>query len=172
MKKIMMTTVLLLTVVMGLQAQSLIGTWKTVSETDEDGDNYTWIFTFTQSNSLDMKMSMVSSDPEVGDFEFTMAFPGTYQRNGNALSFNFDTEKATMTIDKVKFTGEIADLIKESPEMEQTIKDLLQKQVDQEIKKNLGSGSPFGKEEVTIKELTVRNLILESGDTVLEFFKQ
>ena len=31
-----MTTVLLLTVVMGLQAQSIVGTWETVIETDDN----------------------------------------------------------------------------------------------------------------------------------------
>lgn len=46
----MMFFALLLMAAMGVQAQSLIGKWKTAPSTEDDGDIVTWTFAFKQNS--------------------------------------------------------------------------------------------------------------------------
>ena len=61
---------------------SLEGTWKTATETDEDGDKSTFFFTFEQGGKLTWRILMAASDNETGNFEMSMIIPGSYVRNG------------------------------------------------------------------------------------------
>jgi len=156
---------------MGLQAQSLLGTWKSEATTDEDGDKTTWAFIFGQGSKFTLKMTLEASDPEIGDLVFGLTIPGTYKKDGNTLTLTVDVKQAEGKMVKTVYKGEMADLIKDSPEMKKTIDEMLQKQVDEEMKKNFANEVPFDG-DLTIKSLTPTKLVLEDGDDEMVFFKQ
>lgn len=162
---------LLLTMAMGMQAQSLLGTWKSNTTTDEDGDKTAWTFIFGQGSKFTLKLTMETSDPEVGDLAFGLTMPGTYKKNGNTLTLTIDAKQAKGKMEKTIYKGEMADLIKDSPEMKKTIDEMLQKQIDEELKKNFKDEAPFDG-DLTIKSLTSTKLVLEDEDETIELFKQ
>ena len=59
MKKVFFLMFLLVS--MGVNAQSLIGTWSTHPETDEEGDKTSWGVVFHQGDKMTMKMTMATS---------------------------------------------------------------------------------------------------------------
>jgi hypothetical protein len=168
MKKKLFMFSLMLFAAMSIQAQSLIGTWKTATEIDEDGDATSWTFTFKKGNLMTLKMTMSSSDEEVGAFEFGLSIPGSYKRTGNSLSLSLDPSKANGKIEKMEFKGEMATLINSSAEMKKTVTDMLQTQVDQELKKNFSDELPFDG-EIIIVSLTSTTLELQADDELLKF---
>lgn len=168
MKKRMLFFALLLMAAVGVQAQSLTGTWKTAPETDEDGDTSTWIFAFKQNSQFTLGMTMSTSDPEVGTFEFSLTMPGTYKRDGNTLTLNVDPKKSEGKISKMEFSSEMEELFKDNPELKKTIMDMMQKQVDQELKKSFQEELPFDG-DLTIQKLTSTTLELTDDDDVIKF---
>ena len=100
-----------------------------------------------------------------------MTIPGTYKKDGNTLTLTVDVKQAEGKMVKTVYKGEMADLIKDSPEMKKTIDEMLQKQVDEEMKKNFANEVPFDG-DLTIKSLTPTKLVLEDGDDEMVFFKQ
>lgn len=159
---------LMLFAAMSIQAQSLIGTWKTGTTIDDDGDATTWIFIFKSNNEFTLKMTMSTSDEEVGTIEFGLTMPGTYKRSGDVISLTVDPNKSQGKIEKMNFTGEMAALVNESAEMKKTVMDMLQKQVDTELKKNFADQLPFDG-DLTITKLTSTTLELLSDDEMLKF---
>lgn len=159
----MMTTVLLLAVVMGLQAQSLVGTWKTATETDKDGDKTTIFITFEQNGSASLKVQLEASDPEVGDFVFSVTIPGTYKYVDKALTLNMDSKKGEGKMEKMVFSKEIKDMLEQQPELKKTLNDMIQKQIDENLKKELADSTPLDG-EVEIAELTSTTLIIVDTD--------
>ena len=116
-------------------------------------------------------MTLETSDPEVGDLAFGLTMPGTYKKNGNTLTLTIDAKQAKGKMEKTIYKGEMADLIKDSPEMKKTIDEMLQKQIDEELKKNFKDEAPFDG-DLTIKSLTSTKLVLEDEDETIELFKQ
>ena len=168
MKKIMMTTVLLLTVVMGLQAQSLIGTWKMPTETDKDGST-TILFIFGQNNKLTLKVQAEVNDPEVGEMGITVNIPGTYSRKDNTLTMKFDSTNAEGKLDKMKLTKEMQAVVDGDPEMKKTFNDLIQAELTKNIKKEFAEGDSSFDGETEIIELSATKLVLDDGDEKMEF---
>ena len=171
MKRTIMMTALLLMAVMGMQAQSLLGTWKSETTTDEDGDKTTWTFVFAQNNKTTMIMTLESSDEEVGDMVFSMNIPGTYKRNGNTLTMNLDAKSAKAKMEKIAYKGELANMVKESPKMKEAIDEMIQNKVDEEMKKGFADETPFDG-EVTINKLTATTLELGDGEDVVVLTRQ
>ena len=95
---------LMLMVAVGMQAQSLNGTWKTtMTEDDQKMDFY---FIFTQS-TLTMKGVVSQFDPEVGTITVSVQVPCTYTRRANNLTVKTNPRQAKLNIDKMNFVGEI-----------------------------------------------------------------
>ena len=176
MKKVLFFMFLLVS--MGANAQSLIGTWSTHPETDEDGDKTSWGLVFHQGNKMTLRMTMASNDDEVGSFEFVMDIPGTYKHDGNTLTINVDPQKTTGKMENMVYKGEIADLIKESPEMKGTIDEMLETQIQKEFTKGFADQASANF-DVTITKLTANSLILkadedfiaESKNGIIEYFR-
>lgn len=158
----------MLVVAMSIQAQSIVGTWKTTPEKDEVGDLTTWQFTFNQGMKATMRMTLETYDPEVGKIVFAMDMPGTYSLSGKTLDVSFDPSKSTAKVEMTEFTGEMAELFNSSPEMKKAILDMLQKQVDTEMKKNFADHSPFDG-AITILKLTATQLELQADDEIMKF---
>ena len=159
-----------LLVSMGANAQSLIGTWSTQPEVDEDGDKTSWGFVFNQGNKMTLKMTMATMDDEVGSFEFVMSLPGTYKRNGNTLTITIDPSKATGKIENMVYKGEMAELIKQSPEIKGSIENVLKTQVQQEVTKGFADQKSVSY-DVSITKLTAKNLTLKGDDDFIAEFK-
>lgn len=168
MKKRVTLLALMLVAVMSISAQSLIGTWKTAPTKDKDGDITSWCFIFGQGTQFTLKMTMETSDKEVGDIVFGLTMPGTYKKSGNSVSIKVDPNKSKGKIEKMNFTGEMATLVNESPEMKKTVMDMLQKQVDTELTKSFADQLPFDGDLEIIK-LTSTQLDLKSDDEVMKF---
>ena len=118
--------------VMSISAQALEGTWKTATETDEDGDKSTFFFTFEQGGKLTWRILMAASDNETGNFEMSMIIPGSYVRNGNRLTLKVIPKKATCKVEHVEFIGEYKQLAKD-PQMKAKVLDMLQDAMSKEI---------------------------------------
>lgn len=153
---------LMLLAVMSISAQSLEGTWKTATETDEDGDKATMFFTFQSGGKLTWRILMAASDKETGNFEMSMIIPGTYVRNGNRLSLRVVPKKATCKVEKVEFLGEYKELAKD-PAMKAKVLDMLQDAMSKEMKKEFAKENPFDG-DVTISKLTATELTLKEDD--------
>ena len=176
MKKVLF--IMFLLVSMGANAQSLIGTWSTHPETDEDGDKTSWGLVFHQGNKMILRMTMASNDDEVGSFEFVMDIPGTYKHNGNTLTINVDPQKTTGKMENMVYKGEMAKLIKESPEMKETFEKMIKNQIEEEITKGFADQAAVSY-DVTITKLTANSLflkgdkdfIVDSNNDFIEFFR-
>ena len=168
MKKIMMTTLLLLAVVMGLQAQSLIGTWKMPTETDKDG-KITIMFVFGQNDKLTLKVQAEVNDPEVGEMGITVNIPGTYSHKGNTLSINLDSKNAESKLDKMKLSKEMQATVDADPELKKTFNDLIKNEVTKNLKKEFAEGDSSLDGETEIIELSATKLVLDDGDEKMEF---
>ena len=176
MKKVLFFMFLLVS--MGVNAQSLIGTWSTHPETDKDGDKTSWGLVFHQGNKMILRMTLATIDDEVGSFEFVMDILGTYKRNGNTLTINIDPQKATGRIENMVYKGEMATLIKESPEMKGTIDEMLETQIQKEFTKGFADQASASF-DVTITKLTANSLflkgdkdfIVDSNKDFIEFFR-
>ena len=160
MKKAMMTIVLLLAVVMGLQAQSLVGTWETTIETEEG--KLTVDVTFEQGNDVIIKARMRIGNGEDGTMLMSVNFPGTYQKDGETLTLNFDSSKGKITIEDAVFPKEVEEMFAEDPEQKETLLKMLQEQVDESLAKEFGDSLPLDG-EMTIVKLTATELVLDDG---------
>lgn len=176
MKKVLFLMFLLVS--MGANAQSLIGTWSTHPETDEDGDKTSWGLVFHQGNKMILRMTMASNDDEVGTFELVTDIPGTYKHDSNTLTINVDPQKATGRIENMVYKGEMADLIKESPEIKKSIEKVIENQVEEKVKKDFADLSAVSY-DLTITKLTANSLflkgdkdfIVDSNNEIIEFFR-
>ncbi|MCR5679753.1 MAG: lipocalin family protein [Prevotella sp.] len=154
---------LMLMAAVGMQAQSLNGTWKTTMT--EDGQKMDFYFIFTQS-TLNMKGVVSMDDPEVGKIVVSVKVPCTYTRNGNKLNVKTNPGQAKLNIDKMEFTPEIAGAIGQSPELKKMIEDQM-KQAMESSKGEIVDGFPSGG-ELSIVTLTSTKLSLrdETGETI------
>ena len=168
MKRLTMMMLLLLAV-MSMQAQSLVGTWVTNTEVDEDGDRFTWYAIFQQDGKAALKMLMWS-DIDMATLDFSFTIPGTYKRNGDQLVMTFDSKNTNFKIEKMKFKPETEKMLNENPgmreELNKQIKPIFD-QIDQDMKKKFANELPFDG-NLTIKMLTTNTLELDlDGETLL-----
>ena len=162
MKRQITLLALMFMAVMSISAQALEGTWKTATETDEDGDKSTIFFTFEQGGKLTWRILMAASDNETGNFEMSMIIPGSYVRNGNRLTLKVIPKKATCKVEHVEFIGEYKQLAKD-PQMKAKVLDMLQDAMSKEMKKEFAKENPFDG-DVTISKLTDTELTLKEDD--------
>lgn len=170
MKRVILMTMLLLTVAMELQAQSLVGTWETVIETD-DNEKVTVDVTFGQGNDVLIKGQLKIGNGEDGTMVMSITIPGTYQLNGQTLTLNFDANKGKITIDEAVFPKEVEDLLADDPEKKGELLKMMQNQVDESLAKEFGDSLPLDG-DMTIVKLTDTELILDDGgDEKVSFTK-
>ena len=155
---------LMLMAAVGMQAQSLIGSWKTVMT--EDGEKMDMYFIFKQS-TFTIKGTISQTDPEVGTFTASLLLPGTYTRSGNTLNLKTNPEQVDFHLDKMDFNDEVTKALNEMPEMKKTINEMVEKSLSEgkaELAKSLAIEG-----EVTIESLTATELILVEDDQRITF---
>lgn len=154
---------LMLMAAVGMQAQSLNGTWKTTMT--EDGQKMDFYFIFTQT-SLNMKGVVNMNDPEVGKISVSVNVPCTYTRNSSKLTVKTNPSKAKLNIDKIEFNSEIAAVISQSPEVKKLVETQM-KQAMESSKSEIVAGFPQSG-QLTILTLTSTKLTLrdETGETI------
>ena len=160
-KKLIIFSLMLITV-MGMQAQSLIGTWKTVMNDDDD------MYLIFNQSTLILKGVFTQSNPEVGKITVSILVPGTYTRSGNALSIKLKGEQADMNIDKMDLNDNLKKMLEEMPELkttlDQTLEDAMSEGKD-DLVKELSSLEG----ELEIESLTDTMLILSEDNEKLTF---
>lgn len=155
---------LMLMAVVGMQAQSLMGSWKDVTNEDEKEVGVYYIF--NQSTFI-FKSVVTQSDPEVGTIAISVTVPGTYTLSGNALNIKINPEQADVHIDKMEFTDEIKKLLNEMPEMKKTITETMEKTFNEEKAELVKSHAVEG--DMVIESLTATQLILVEDDEKMIF---
>ena len=145
-------------------AQTHIGKWESVPETDQDG-TIVFVFNFINKKDIEVGVSVSMSDEET-DLSFDITTPGTYTIEDSKLFLNIDTPNTKIDIKKLQFKGETADAIKENPDLEKSIRNMVNiavKDQKDEILKELPVDGGF-----VIKELTSTRMVLsENDDTII-----
>lgn len=167
MKKVTLLFVMLLTTLIA-SAQSIVGNWETTLQ-DKD-TSILCLMTFNGNKTMAMKMSTDIVDQDLGTITLAAKVDGTYQKNGETLSLNFDTESITMEIEDLNFKEEVKEMMEANPAIEKQITDML------------GEGLKAGLEEMvksfplngdsTIKEVSNQQLILIEGDEDIVFIRK
>ena len=147
-----------------MQAQSLDGTW--VSKMDDDeGTAIDLYFIFNKPN-LTMKAVVVN---DAGEFTVSFQLPGTYTQTDKKLTINMNKDKVKLNIDKMKFTPEMEKVIKEKPELKDTVQKMMEEGLagmKPEVLKELPQSG-----DLVIKELTSTKLVLDDDGDKMEFTK-
>ena len=150
-----------------MQAQSLDGTW--VSKMDDDeGTAIDLYFIFNKPN-LTMKAVVVVNDNDAGEFTVSFQLPGTYTQTDKKLTINMNKDKVKLNIDKMKFTPEMEKVIKEKPELKDTVQKMMEEALAG-MKPEVLKGLPQSG-DLIIKELTTTRLVLDDDGDKMEFTK-
>lgn len=152
-----------------MQAQSLNGTWLSKMN-DDEGTAIDLYFVFNKPN-LNMKAVVQVDDNEVGEFTVSFELPGTYTQTDKKLTINMNADKVTLNIDKMKFAPEMEKVLKEKPELKDTIRKTIEEglaDMKPQVVKELPQNG-----DLVIKELTDTKLVLvdEDGDEEIQFTK-
>ena len=164
MKKMLMTTALLLTAVMGLQAQSLFGTWAGEHVVNEEaGTQFTIYLTINEGGTGEFSGIGMASIPNAADISFSISFPLTYTRDGNVLNITSEPSKAVAKLDKIEYKGDAIQVVKEKPEVKEEFEKQLNELLTNNLVKEYVNEPPFDG-EMTIIKITDTTLVVNDGD--------
>ena len=159
MKQKFLALTMLLFAAISMQAKSVEGTWKT-SMTEEE-QQIDFFFTFSEGVAS-VKAFITMTSAEVGTCVISFTCPGTYELKGDKLNLSADFKNAELNFDKIDFIPEIANAIKEQPELEEQVKGLL-KLATAGFKEGISEDLPFA-EDLDIVEFTDTKLALRDKD--------
>ncbi len=159
---------LLLMAMVGVQAQSLLGTWKTTMA-DDDGEDMECYITFSAGQKMTMKLIQNMSDDDMGVFELTVTIPGTYTMKDKTISLNMNTQRTDVKFTKMKFNSETEQMFKEMPQLKKLFVEELDKAMEKS-KDELKGDLPLDG-DMTVISLTNTTLKVESGKDVMTFTK-
>ena len=169
-KRILLLMVALMTV-MGISAQSIVGTWADEPEKDESGQTEQVILNIGQK-TFEMNILVDSSDEETGTVIVSVSLPGTYTCKDSQLVVALDTEHADAKIEKMEFTKEIQAVFDEMPEMKTMIDNKMAEMVTglgKSLKEEYGNSITFDIIEQTDAKLTLKE---ENDDEPKTFTRQ
>ena len=137
MKKAVMFLTLLLLTVASVSAQEIFGNWKRTEV--EKGAKFTMFLNFVDETNVRFRAKGEIDEPEVGNITVTFTLKGTYAKKKKVLTFNYDKTSAKVTLDDIKFSGALAEAVKDNSELAKTVKkmaasgldDLKNKMVDE-----------------------------------------
>lgn len=156
--------------VMGISAQSIVGTWADEPEKDESGQTEQVILNIGQK-TFEMNILVDSSDEETGTVIVSVSLPGTYTCKDSQLVVALDTEHADAKIEKMEFTKEIQAVFDEMPEMKTMIDNKMAEMVNglgASLKQQYGNSITFEIIELTDAKLTLK----EQNDDELKTFNR
>lgn len=162
-KKIWMLCVLAV-FALSTSAQSIIGKWASEPQKEDEGI-MTYIFDFQDKKNVELGVECDMSDEDMS-LAFELFAKGTYKHDGNKISFVLDKKDMKFNIKKMKFGGENAELFKDNPELEEGLRKMVMKIVDEE-KENILESLPTNN-EMTIVELTKNTLKVSDEEIVLD----
>ena len=116
-----------------------------------------------------MKAVVVVNDNDAGEFTVSFQLPGTYTQTDKKLTINMNKDKVKLNIDKMKFTPEMEKVIKEKPELKDTVQKMMEEALagmKPEVVKELPQNG-----DLVIKELTATKLVLDDDGDKMEFTK-
>ena len=106
------------------KAQSLIGTWKSITESK--GQEIEVFFTFDES-TFNMRNVFSINEPSLGIITFSISIPGDYTLLDDKLNIKAKSNKIEFKVEDMKFVGEVADKIRKKPELKERIRKILEK---------------------------------------------
>ena len=130
MKKIICMLTVLLCSVLSLSAQdyNLEGRW--VTDLSDANESTSLIFLF-EGNELTQAVYSESTIDEIGLVGIIVATPpAPFKLEGNKLTVSYDASQAEYQVMKTEFNEKIQEAIKQTPSMENTVKELLDKAFD------------------------------------------
>ena len=130
MKKIICMLTVLLCSVLSLSAQdyNLEGRW--VTDLSDENESTSLIFLF-EGNELTQAVYSESTIDEIGLVGIIVATPpAPFKLEGNKLTVSYDASQAEYQVMKTEFNEKIQEAIKQTPSMENTVKELLDKAFD------------------------------------------
>ena len=130
MKKFICMLTVLLSSVMNLSAQTydLEGRW--VTDLSDENESTSLIFLF-EGNELTQAVYSESTIDEIGLIGIIVATPpAPFKLEGNKLTVTYDASQAEYQVMKTEFNEKIQEAIKQTPSMEDTVKELLDKAFD------------------------------------------
>ena len=130
MKKFICMLTVLLCSVLSLSAQdyNLEGRW--VTDLSDENESTSLIFLF-EGNELTQAVYSESTIDEIGLVGIIVATPpAPFKLEGNKLTVSYDASQAEYQVMKTEFNEKIQEAIKQTPSMENTVKDLLDKAFD------------------------------------------
>ena len=130
MKKFICMLTVLLCSVLNLSAQNynLEGRW--VTDLSDENESTSLIFLF-EGNELTQAVYSESTIDEIGLVGIIVATPpAPFKLEGNKLTVSCDASQAEYQVMKTEFNEKIQEAIKQTPSMENTVKELLDKAFD------------------------------------------
>ncbi len=172
MKRTLVLFSLIMCFAMGLSAQSVLGKWRTQQKTKEEG-TLTIEMTFKADKTLLMEMFGSMEEAEEVEMQFHLNIDGTFgEKNGNALPFKLNPDKANIIIDKLNFKGEVAEQMKNNKELETGIRNLIQEKLNESKGEMTKEVPAEGKMIITEMTATTMKVQMdENDDEKLEFVK-
>ena len=158
MKKVFIISMMLFAV-MGISAQSIVGKWKS-ENIKQDGFDGVVTFTFAKGTAFDMLMALhMEQDDMKVDAHLTI--PGTYNLVGDQLTVNLDREKLVFKLDDLSFSGKAAEKIKENPQMEGMVRNIMEQALEANKEKIVDAFPVTGTNTVNITatQLVIDNLV-------------
>lgn len=154
--------VLVLIASMSMQAQSLVGKWKT--QLTENGQKMDCVFTYKENKTFNMKMKVAANDPEVGTIHMSMSTNGKYvhKADSSKLELTMNAKSARLDIDRIEFASRLRTTIGMVPGMEETVRKELNKTLDGRKDELLESIPANGM--MIIEKLTDTELVLKDKD--------
>ena len=171
MKKKILLLMVALMAVMGMSAQSIVGTWADEPEKDESGQTEQIILNIGKK-TFEMVILVDDSDEQTGTVIVSVSLPGTYTCKDNQLIVALDTEHADAKIEKMEFTKEIQAVFDEMPEMKTMIDNKMAEMVTglgKSLKEEYGNSITFDIIEQTDAKLTLKE---ENDDEPKTFTRQ
>lgn len=140
------------------KAQSLIGTWKSITESK--GQEIEVFFTFAES-TFNMRNVFSINEPSLGIITFSISIPGDYTLLDDKLTIKSKANKVELKVDNIEFVGEAAERIRQKPELKEQVMKMLEKEI-KKTKRKFTSGFPENG-DVPIISFTDDQLVLSLG---------
>lgn len=147
-----------LVAVMGISAQSLIGTWS--SKLDKEEVNGTLLLTFNNNSTMKAILSTPVSESEDGtnvSFNVNLFISGAYSKINENLTWKWDKRTFSVKVENVQIQGEFEG-------MESVFEEMLQSEMEKQKDELFQSLSELCEESLTIKSLTTTQLVIHEGD--------
>lgn len=126
----------------------------------EDGLEFKCKLEFNDNHVVRIKMWTDGFDPNIGSFTIILEEEGTYQiLDEDTLLTNWNSNTAKITIADLLYTDALTDLIKEHPEIEKELQEMIEYQLEKTLK-DIAEDMNLLNDKMTIQGISDRELII------------